>query len=91
MNFGPSSSIAVSPALDHGEFRLRLRVVVLGQAFDLLDVEYRVALQEGNFALHILAFGVLLDALELAYTTSVPFSPLLSAGSGLNNDTTLVE
>ena len=47
-----------------GEFRLRLRVVVLGQAFDLLDVEHRVAFQERDLALDLLAFGVLLGARE---------------------------
>ncbi len=43
-----------------GELRLRLRVVVLGQAFDLLDVEDGVALQEGDLALDLLAVAVLL-------------------------------
>ena len=43
-----------------GEFRLRLHVVLLGQALDLLDVEHRVALQEVDLALDVLAGVVLL-------------------------------
>src|SRR5216683_108278 len=45
-------------ALDAGDgvkLRFGLRVKVRGQAFDLLDVENRVALEKGNFALGLVA------------------------------------
>ena len=50
----------VRDALDGGELRLRLHVVLLGQAFDLFDVEHRVAFQEMDIALDILTGVVLL-------------------------------
>lgn len=39
--------------LDGGEFRLRLQVILLGQALDLLDIEHGVAFQEVDLALHV--------------------------------------
>jgi hypothetical protein len=41
-----------------GEPRLGLRIVVLGQTFDLLDVEHCVALEEMDLAIDLLPFGV---------------------------------
>jgi hypothetical protein len=50
----------VGDALRPGSLRVRPRVVNLGQALDLLDVEHRVALHERNLALDIVAITVVL-------------------------------
>jgi len=52
--------LGVRDTLDSGKFRLRLHVILLRQAFDLLDIEHRVALQEVDIAFHILTGIVLL-------------------------------
>jgi hypothetical protein len=50
--------VGVIDTLNVGEPRLGLRIVVLGQAFDLLDVEHCVALEEMDLAIDLLPFGV---------------------------------
>src|SRR5262249_1520496 len=46
-------------SLDGREFRLRLCVVLRGQAFYLLDIEYGIALQKRNLALDLRSLAVL--------------------------------